>query len=172
MSTVKIDNKKLHDWIVEKDALVTEGRKISADLDKIEIKIKRFETLEKRITTKIEPKELTEKGEAIIKQMEALNKEVVEIGKKISAEKLAAIPAQMKADHEALMKERAEKEQARNKIALKVQKIKDRIIPLVQKEVKPLLEEYDDIETAKVKDGQVVIETFNHLAEFKARFKK
>ena len=169
---LSIENKKLHDWIVQKDELVNVGRKLSGKLDSIEIKIKRFETLEKRITSKVELKELKEEGEIIIQQMEVLNNKLTEIGNKISAEKLAAIPLKMKEDHEALMKERATLEQERNKVALKVQKIKDRIIPLVQKEVKPLLGEYEDIETAKTKDGKVVINTFDRLEEFKRQFKR
>ena len=168
-----IENKKLHDWIVLKDNLVNDGRKISADLDKLELKIKRFETLEKRITGKVVPsKEITDRGDALAKEIKDKIKLLGKIEEEINTEKLAAIPIVMKKDHEALMKQRGELEIARNKIALKVQKIKDRIIPLVQKEVKPLLGEYDDIETAKVKDGKVVIETFNHLDEFRKRFKK
>jgi hypothetical protein len=79
----------------------------------------------------------------------------------------------MKDEHMQLFKDKEKLERDRNKIALKVQKIKDKVIPIIQKEVKPLLlQEYDDIETAKVKDGVVVINTFNHLEDWKAAFKR
>lgn len=172
MSIIHLENKKLEKLLTDRDVLLDDLLKVLNYLDKLEIKIKRFETLEKRITEKVEAKDLTEKGEAIIKKMEALNNEVVKIGKEISALKLAAIPAKMKEDHEALMKERAEKEQERNKIGLKIQKYKDRIIPITQKEMKPLLGEFEDFESVKLKKDKITIETFDRLEEFKAKFKR
>lgn len=171
---IELNNPKLLKWISEKDAIVMSGRKISKDIEDIDLKIKRFETMEKRITGKvIPPKELTDKGDAMAKQMGTMQEELIKMADAINQSKLEAIPAKMKADHLALMKEKEHCERERNKLALKVQKIKDRIIPLVQKEVKPLLPtEFDDIETAKIKDGKVVIETFNHLEEFRKKFKK
>jgi hypothetical protein len=71
------------------------------------------------------------------------------------------------------MTEREKLERERNKIALKVQKIKDKIIPLIRKEVKPLLKDpFDDIETAQIKEDKVVVDTFNHIEEFKKKFKQ
>jgi predicted nucleic acid-binding Zn-ribbon protein len=170
---IEIENKKLHDLIVDKDALVNSGRKISRDIEDIEIKVKRFEEKEKKITAKIvPPKELTDKGDALVKQITNLNTELTKIADKINQSKLDAIPQEMKDEHLALLKQKEKLERDRNKIALKVQKIKDKVIPIVQKEVKPLLQEYDDIETAKVKDGKVLIATFNYMEDFKRKFKR
>ena len=98
-------------------------------------------------------------------------KRLEELGNLIEQQKLDAIPKDIKTAHQALMKEREELERERNKIALKVQKIKDRVVPLIQKEVKPLLKEYEDIDTAKTKDGKVTINTFNHLNDWIRAFK-
>ena len=159
--------------IVTKDELVNVGRGISREIDSIEIKIKRFENREKAITAKIiPPKELTDRGNELVKEVTKLNTELTKIANQINDSKLAGIPEDMKTEHMQLLKDREKLERDRNKIALKVQKIKDKIIPIVQKEVKPLLGEYDDIETAKAKDGIVVVETFNHLNDFMSKFKK
>lgn len=167
-----IDNRKIHDYIVEKDRLVGEGRKNEDEIQTLEKKIKVYEDKEKAITGKIKPDEqLKKEGDGLVLQLEKIMKRLEELGKMIEDKKLEAIPKQMKEEHQALMKEREEKERKRNKIALKVQKIKDMVVPLIQKHVKPLLKEYDDIETAKTKDGKVVIDTFNHLEDFKRAFK-
>lgn len=170
---ITIENKRLHDYILQKDKLVDEGRAISREIETIEVKVKNFENKEKRITAKvIPPVELTEKGDVMAKELERLSAELGKIADQINQSKLDAIPQEMKEEHMALLKEKEKLERERNKIALKVQKIKDKVIPIVQKEVKPLLKEYDDIETAKVKDGKVVINTFNYLEDFKAKFKR
>ncbi len=182
MNNIVLENKKLHDWIVEKDKIVDEGRKNENVIQKIEKEIKVFEEKEKEITGKIQPKqELIEEGDRLAKSIEGTMKSLEKIGQKIEQDKLDAIPKDMKEKHQALLKEREEKERIRNKLALKVQKIKDRIVPLVQKEVKPILRiekivqidigAYQDIETARAKDGKVIINTFNHLEDWRNVFR-
>jgi len=179
---LKITNAKLYDWIMLKDKEVAGGRKISEDMDKLEKKIKRFEIMEKRITGKIKPdQELVDKGDKMVKDLQKMQEELMKIADGINKKKLEAVPQKMKDEHMALLKEREVLERERNKVALKVQKIKDRIVPLVQKEVKPLLcaerieqidmGRFDDIETAKAKDGVVEISTFNRLTDFMNKFK-
>lgn len=179
---ITINNKKLTDWIVMKDELVTKGRSISKEIEKIEKKTHTFELMEKRLTGKIvPPKDLTDRGDAIVKEVTKLQTELTKIANEINKSKLDAVPEKMKNEHLQLLKDKEVLERDRNKVALKVQKIKDRIVPLVQKEVKPLIcaekiqmvdiGKFDDIETAKVKDGEVVISTFNHLTDFMAKFK-
>jgi predicted nucleic acid-binding Zn-ribbon protein len=169
---ITLNDKRLHDYIVDKDTLVFAGRKISGQIDEVEKKIAVFEKKEKEITGKTEPKkELKDEGDKLAKSIESTMKRLEEIGNIIQQQKLDAIPKEMKEEHQALMKEREKLERDRNKIALKVQKIKDVLVPLVQKACRPLLKEYEDIETAKAKDGKVVINTFNHLDDWKRKFK-
>jgi uncharacterized protein YoxC len=169
---ITLDNKKIHDHIVKKDALVNDGRKVSKDIDEVEKEIAIFETKEREITSKVNPLILKAKGDRLNDECQKKFEELQDVIKQIEDIRLAAIPAEMRDAHMALMKKRESLERDRNKIFLKVQKIKDLVVPIIQKEVKPLLQEYDDIETAKTKDGKVVIETFNHLADFKKKFKK
>jgi DNA repair ATPase RecN len=170
---IEIENQKLHDLIALKDSLVNDGRKISKEIEKIEIKIKRFEEKEKRITAQITPpEELVDQGDALVQRITELHTELTKIADSINQSKLDGIPQEMIEKHKQLLKDKENLERDRNKVALKVQKIKDKCIPLIQREVKPLLGEYDDIETAKVKDGKVMVSTFNHLEDFKSKFSR
>ena len=167
-----IENKKVHDLIIMKDDLVTEGRKITGLMEDLEKKVRKCEDKEKKITGAIPPDpELKAKGDELVELFNKTLKEIEEIGQAIEKKKMDAIPKELLDEHKGYLKEIEQLERDRNKIALKVQKVKDRVIPIIQKEVKPLLEEYDDIETAKVKDGKVLVETFNHLADWKRKFK-
>jgi predicted nucleic acid-binding Zn-ribbon protein len=168
---ITLDNRKVHDFIVAKDRLVDEGRKISQQLDGLQKKIEVFEKKERDITAKADVKELKKRGDALNDECQKKFAELEKVVQEMKEARLATIPKEMKDEHLVLLKERENLERERNKIFLKVQKIKDRIVPIIQKEVKPLLKEYDDIETAKTKDGKVVINTFNHLEDFKRKFR-
>ena len=178
---ITIENKKVHDLIVLKDKEVENGRKISRDIEVIEIKIKRFEDREKKITAKVSPpKELTDRGDEVAKQIGIWSDELDKIAKQINDSKLEAVPLDMKNDHLKLLKDKESLERERNKIALRVQKIKDKIIPVIQREVKPLLQKkrleeidmgrFDDIGTAKVKDGKIIIDEMNWLKDWITKF--
>lgn len=169
-----LDNAVLIKLISDKDALVNEGRKITGELEKVERQITSLENKEKAITAKAPiPKEMQEKGDYLLKHLQDTLKELDEITAKIQEEKMKAIPKEMEAEHKDLMKKREELERDRNKIALKVQKVKDKVVPLIQKAVKPLLkEEFDDVETAKIKDGKLEITTFNHRRDWERTFRQ
>lgn len=167
-----IDNKKIFDYLSQKEELITEGRKISKQIEDVERHIAEIDRKERKITSKVEPKELIDRGNEIKEQVNKLIKELDKIGVQIQDTKLAAIPEDVKKKHYALRAEKEAFERERNKIALKVQKVKDKVVPLIKKEVKPLLNEYEDIETAEIKGGKVTIKVFSHLDEFKKRFKK
>jgi len=168
---ITLENKRVHDYIVDKDKWVSQGMEVSKKLEKVEKEIADFEKKEKAITAKIEVKDLKERGDKLNDECQKKFEELQSVIKQIEEIKLKGIPKDIKEAHLAKMKEREQLERERNKIFMKVQKIKDRVIPIIQKEVKPLLKEYDDIETAKTKDGKVILKTFNHLEEFKAKFK-
>lgn len=168
-----LDNKRVHDYIVQKDLLVDEGRKISREIEAMEVKIRQFEDQERKLTAKITPpKELTDRGEVVTKELMKLTEELNSLSQKINDFKLEAVPKDIKDAHIKLLKDKEPLERARNKVALKVQKLKDKLVPIVQKELKPLLGEYEDLETAKAKDGKVIISTFNYLEDWKAKFNR
>lgn len=178
---ITVENKKLHDWIVTKDKLVDEGRANEKLIEAIEKQIEDFKKQEQEITSKITPDpKLVEEGDRLAKEIEGVMKRLGEIGNLIEQGKLDAIPKDMIEKHRTLLKEKEEKERVRNKIALKVQKIKDRCVPLIKGEVKPFLKakklkeidigRFNDIETATTKDGKVNFRLYNRLEEFMSKF--
>jgi predicted nucleic acid-binding Zn-ribbon protein len=166
-----IDNAKLYKLIEDKDTLVKQGRKISSELETIEFKINKLQDKEKVITGKHENKDLATRGEIARLEMERAMKAFDKVAAEIHADKLEAIPKTMKDEHYAFMKKREELERDRNKIALKIQKFKDKLIPMLKKEIKPHLKEFEDTQTVELKDGKVVVETFDYLEDYKARFR-
>lgn len=171
---IELNNPRIVKLIKDKDAFVTEGRNITRDMEKLDVKIRTYEAREKILTARVKaPQDLVDKGEKLTEIVNSSMKELEALGKQIEEIKLAAIPADMKNEHLQLLKNKEKLERDRNKVALKIQKIKDKVVPIIQKEMKPLMEtEFDDIETATVKGDKLVIKTFNHLEDFKSKFRK
>jgi len=169
---MQLTNKKILNLLTEKDELVSQGRQVSKEIEKLEYKIKNCEDRERAITLKVEPKELGDKAEALKKEINDKIKIFEKLADDIVKEKLKAIPTELEKKHKDLMAEKEKLERDRNKLALKVQKIKDKVVPLIKKEVEPLLKEFEDIETVEVKSGVAEIKVFSHLEEFKKNFKK
>lgn len=167
-----LNNPKIVGYLKDKDTLIKEGRSISSFIEKLELRIAINDKAQRKITAKVETKELIKKGNALQTEINAKLKELEEVAYQIQRKKLNAIPVKIKEEFFELKGKKEALEKDRNKVALKVQKIKDRMIPLIQKEVKPLLKEYEDIETVILKDGQAEVKVFDRLADWKKSFKK
>jgi DNA repair ATPase RecN len=172
MSNITIANKKLRQYLQEKDALVKSGRKESEKIEKIEKRIEELKIDQRKYTEACNPALLIKKGDELRDKINADINKLEQIGNQVQEIKIEAIPKEIKFEYEKLKKEKADLELSRNKIALKVQKIKDRSIPIIQKEVQPFLkEEFDDIQGAEVKGDVIIVTTFNHLEEWKTAFR-
>jgi hypothetical protein len=168
-----IENKKLYDLAITKESVGKELLAVIEELEVIEKDIKEFERQEKEITASVIPDEtLKAEGDALVEVFNNTLKRLEEIGKQIEAKKLEAIPKEMEESHKDLMKKREEKERERNKLALKMQKCRDKMVPILKKDVRPSLEEYGDVEKVQAtEDNKVEITTFNYLEDFKRKFK-
>jgi len=171
MQTLKLTNKKLLELLRLKDNIVKDGRKISQEIEELDKEITKCEEEEREITAKVEPIELGEQAEKLKNEINKQIKKFEALAKKIKNTKLDAIPKDLEAKHKDLMAKKEKLERDRNKIALKVQKIKDRVVPIIQKEVKPKLEEFEDIETAELEGSEVVVKTFSYLEEWKKAYR-
>jgi predicted nucleic acid-binding Zn-ribbon protein len=173
MRTLELDHAKLKELLEAKYPLVTEARKISSAIDVLELKIEKNKDKQRKYTSECEPTELIEKGNALAKEIEAKLTKLEETQKEIHKLKIANVPQAIGDEYESLKKQKEEKELERNKIAIKVQKIKDRATPIIQKLVKPALKEYDDIDTAELnKSGKIVVRIFNYQEQWQDAFKK
>lgn len=170
---ITLENEKLSKLLAEKSELVTTGRAMSEDIEKLEAEMQEIDNEMKKIektvdisSFKTREQEITSKVEVAIKEMEQIQSEIKEL-------MVAAIPGELGSRYETLKEEKDKKENERNKIALKVQKYNDKIIPQGRKLMKPYLEDnYDDYDTISLVDGKIVASIFNHIEDFKANFKK
>ena len=55
----------------------------------------------------------------------------------------------------------------RNKLALRVQKIKDKVMPFAKRIKKEKLGKYEDIQSIELVGKNIVVKTFNYLDEYK-----
>lgn len=172
MRTLKIDNPKVAGMIGEKDDLVKIGISISKEIEKIEKQIEVQNDKERKYTEKVTPEiqAIIDLGDAAEKELQERMNNLEKLGNDIMKMKLALIPKDVMEKHYALRAEKEGKERERNKIGLKVQKFKDRLVPMIRKILVDVLDEYEDTETVQVKNGKLEIVIFSHLEEWKQKF--
>lgn len=163
-----INNDKLKELLDKKTALVLEGREITNDIEEIEqgntIIDKQIQDLE----AKVDLTEFKEEAAESTKKMQALLEEANAIQDKIYAKLKEAIPPELGIKYGKNKDLISELEKKRNKVGLKIQKIKDLIIPLTQKVAKPLLhDEFEDFGDVRIENGEVIVEIFSHLETWK-----
>lgn len=171
--TIKIENKKLFNLLTEKGDLINTGREIS---DKVESYEKEMEELDLKVQEaekKVDITDLTDKekeiSDRVQKCIDDMNAVKQEIYKRMSEQ----VDHSLHEAYEEVKKKKEQAEEIRNKIAIKIQKYNDKIIPLSRTLMKPFIEdEYEDYETIKIEDGKIVATIFSHLDDFKNNFKK
>ena len=165
--TLIFDDPQMVGWLKEKESLVKEGRLVSEKIDEVEKEIQTYIDKEKELTSAVQPTELITEGDSIRDEINTLIVRLEEVGKKIKEAKLGAIPSEMEKEHLTLNDKREKLEKERNQLALKVQKIKDRFVPKLQKEAKKHLGEFEDIMTADLVGDTIRVDKFSHLQEWK-----
>lgn len=168
-----LKNEKLLKLLVEKGDLINKGRAISDDISDLEKQMEEVDITVQAEEKKVDIDDLVEKekeiSERVQKCIDDMNTVKQEIYKRMSEK----VDHSLHEKYEALKKEKEDKEEERNKVAIKAQKYNDKIIPLTRKLMTPYLEDlYDDYNTIELKDGEIVATIFNHLDEFKDNFKK
>lgn len=170
---ITITNDKLKKLLTEKSALIVDGRKASEEVEVFE---KEMEEIDKKIQEE-EKKVNIDDLLLLEKQQVAIVEECIEEMNKIKQMIYDRMKEQTSPElckqYEEIKTKKEEVENKRNKIALKAQKYNDKIIPLGRKLMKPFLEDrFDDYDTIRIEDGEVVCTIFNHLEDFRNNFKK
>lgn len=171
--TIKLDNPKLKKLLAEKGELILEGREKSDEIELIEIEMKQTEeeiiAIEKTVDVKDieeEAKNLTYNLNELVAKMDDLKKQVYDRAKKV-------VPKELTKKYETLEKNKEILETERNKLALKAQQKMDKIIPLGQKAMKEhLADKYEDYDSLRLENGEVVGTIFSHLNDFEKTFEK
>lgn len=170
---IKLEDKKLFEYLTKKSTLIEEGRGISTELEKIDTEMEELDKLIQDEEKKVDITDLTDKEKEITERVQKCIDDMNSVKKEIFKRMDEKVDHTLHAKYETLKKEKEEKEELRNKTAIKAQKYNDKIIPLTRKLMTPFLEdEFDDYETIKIEDGEIVGTIFNHLDEFKTNFKK
>jgi hypothetical protein len=168
---ITIKEPKLKALLEEKDAIVQKGREVSQEIEYIIVDIEENLKKQEEITKEVmPPQEWLDEGDNLIKEINRLIPLLDEVEKKCRDFKIDALPKELVDQYYELKKKKDELEEENNKNALKVQKIKDKVVPKIKKIVAPQLAEYEDIEAISVVDDEIQVSTFNHLDEFKARY--
>lgn len=171
--TIKLDSPKLFSMIREQESIILEGREISEDIESLEKQMdsidQEVQEAEKKADLSAlddESKVITETFNKAIADMEALKKRIYEHVKK-------SVPPELVEKYESVKKDKEALEEKRNKCGLKIQKKRDKIIPLGQKLMKPFIQnQFEDYDTIRIENGELVATIFNHLEDFKERFLK
>lgn len=170
---IKLNSEKLKKLVTDKGLLITEGRATSEEIEKIEREMNELDEQIKQLEKSVDLQEFHDKEKAVNETVEKAIEQMKEIQKEIYAKLKQFIPEDLGNDYDRLKKKKERLEEKRNKIALNVQKYNDKIIPLGRKLMKPFLEnEFEDYDTLRLEDGEVVCTIFSHLEDFKTRFKK
>lgn len=170
---IVLDDAKLKKLLTEKSDMIMDGRKVSEDIDAIEAEMNDIDKEVQAVEGGLVAEDLKERANAITVEFNAVMAKMDEL-KKEHRERLGTIvPQELKDKYDAKKKEKDELELKRNKIALKAQKWNDKIIPLGRKLMKSFIEdEYEDYDTIRVENGEVVATLFSHLDDFKKNFNK
>jgi predicted nucleic acid-binding Zn-ribbon protein len=170
---ITLENDKIAKLLQEKSDLVTTGRTISEEIEKLEADMQDIDNKMKEIEKTVDVTEFSAREKEVTNTVEKAIADMNQIQSEIRAKMLSNIPKELGDTYDSLKKQKEEKETERNKVALKVQKYNDKIIPLGRKLIKPHLEDtFDDYETIGLVDGKVTATIFNHLEDFKTMFNK
>lgn len=171
--TITLKDKKLYDYLSKKSELIETGRDISTKLEEIEKEMDEVDLLVQAEEKKVDITDLTDKEKEITERVQKCIDDMNAVKKEIYARMDEKVDHALHTKYETLKKTKEELEEERNKVAIKAQKYNDKIIPLTRKLMTPYLEDYyDDYDTIKIEEGEIVATIFNHLDDFKSNFKK
>lgn len=170
---IKLTDNKLKKLLTEKAELITLGRAKSEEIEVVEKEMEEVDTQIKDIEKQVNIDDFLAEEKVIVLKVEEAIKEMEVIKQNILARLKGHGEPELFKKYDDLKTKKDELETERNKIALKAMKYNGKIIPLGQKLMKPYLEDvYDDFDTIKIEDGEIVASIFNHLETFKDNFKK
>lgn len=173
MRIEKLDNPKLKKLLQEKTDLILEGREKSQEVEELEQEMNQIDIEIQALEKTVDLSEIEAKAKDITDRMNIVMTEMQNVEKEIYEKVKVAVPQELK-DKYAEKKRLKEKfENERNRIALKVQKKKDLIIPLTQRIAKSLLQdEFEDYSDVRLENGEVILEFFSHLEDWKEAHRK
>lgn len=164
---------KLKEFLVKKGEFITAGRSQSDRVEELEKDMEVAEQNIQEAEKKADLGDLHKKADEITERFNAVVKEMDEVKKQLYARVKEVVPPELYEAYEKAKSAKEKMEKERNKNALKAQKYNDRIIPIVQKLVKPHLEnKFEDVERVELEKGVIVASIFSHLHDFETNFER
>ena len=171
--TVVLENDKLKSLLEEKTDLVLIGREKSQEIEDIERNMDAIDKEIQGIEKQTDTKDIDAKAKVITDEMNEILERAKLVKDELKARLKAAVPQMLVDQYEENDKKKTELEEERNKIALKVQKKNDKIIPLGRKLMAPYLQdEFEDFDTLRLEEGKIIATIFSHLDMFKQHHAK
>lgn len=171
--TVTIEFPKLKTLLQKKGELVAIGREKSVQIEILE---KEMEETDKKVQEeekKINIDDLLEREKAETKIVEECIAKMKVVKQEIYDRMRAQTSPELHTRYDELKKKKEELELERNKIALKAQKFNDKIIPIAKEQMKAhLKDQYEDFDSLFLEGDEVFATIFNHLSDWKSKFKK
>lgn len=169
--TVKLENEKLKNLLEEKEGLVLMGQDLTAEIETKEEELKKIDEEIQTAEKTADVADLVEKAKAITDEFNAVVEKMETVKKETFDRIKSFVPAELYERYTATEKSKEELEEKRNKIGLKIQQKKDKIIPITRKLMKPhIQDEYEDFDSIRLENGEIISTIFNHLEDFKNRF--
>ena len=170
---ITLKNDKLKKLIQEKGGLIGTGRTLSEDIEKLEADMVLVDQEIMVAEKAVDLSEFQEKQLEITNAVEGYIEQMKTVQKEMFSKLKDSVDSGLYKKYDILKEQKEKLEESRNKVALKAQKYNDKIIPLGRKLMEEYLEnEYDDYDSIKIEDGEIVCTIFNHLDDFKKKFKK
>lgn len=170
--TVILEHPKLRKLLEEKNRMVLEGRELSVDIEQLDEEMRLIDEAIQKEEGKAEVSDLKVKANQLADQMKELVNQMEDIRKTLYSRAREKVDKSLINDYESKKKLKETKEEERRKIALRVQKWNDRIIPLSRRLMKPALkDEFEDYYSLVMENDKITGTIFNHLEEFKTRFR-
>jgi len=170
---ITLDSPKLTELLTTVNDLVLEGREVSQEIvEQEEIMATANEEMVK-IEAAVDITDIDDRAKDFIDRAHKVQEEQLELEKEIHERCKAAVPQELKDKYDNAKKLKEDKEIERNKIGLKIQKFKDKTIPLARKLMKPhLQDEFDDYDGVVLENGELSGTIFNHLRDWKEKWKE
>jgi uncharacterized protein YoxC len=170
---IVLHNEKLTKLLKEKTEMILEGRKISEDIDVLQEEMDSVDKEVQAVEATVQTEDLKAEAEELTVEFNSVMSKMEDNQKRLRERMIAVVPQELRDKYEQKKQKKEELERERNKIALKAQKWNDKIIPLGRKLMSPFIEdEFEDYDTIRFENGEVVATLFSHIDDFKKNFRK
>lgn len=171
--TVILEDGKLKTLLQEKTDLVISGRELSQQIENCENDMQAVDKEIQEHESRVDVSDIHQKMNEVTEAMRAVTLQMAGLKKELHERLRAQVPVTFYEQYEALEVKKKKLEEERNKVALKVQKKNDKIIPLSRKLMSPhIQDEFEDYDSIRLEGGQIIATIFSHMQSFIDHFRK